>query len=149
MDIDDPSVGWSNCCGYCPCLFTHYRKVVTLQICSSSLHRALRSVFGSFCVSASPAPPLPPSPPCLVLRQIVDCVLVFLESSGLRAFGSSLNPPQPADNMWLIRVTLTGTLIGSSLQMLATHTSFSTSSSLRIDSQASLFFLSCLKVDAV
>lgn len=46
--------------------------------------------------------------------------------------------------MWLIRVTLTRTLIGSSLRMLATHTSFSRTYTAQMPPPIPLFVLFCL-----
>lgn len=51
--------------------------------------------------------------------------------------------------MWLIRVALTGTLIGSSLRMLATHTSFSTTYTAQLPVPIPLLVLFCLASEIV
>lgn len=116
------------------CLFAHYRKVLTHRYASSnlsSLQCALCSVFGAFYGPAS----LSPSSLHYALRQDMKSASVQsplslgLQACRVQSWGP-LSSTLPADNMWLIRVTLTRTLIRSSLGMLATHVSFSTTNIL-------------------
>lgn len=51
--------------------------------------------------------------------------------------------------MWLIRVIQTRTLIGSSLRMLATHTSFSTTNTAQLPVPIPLHLLLCLASETV
>lgn len=51
--------------------------------------------------------------------------------------------------MWLIRVTVTRTLIGSSLRRLATHMSFNTTNTGQLPVPIPLLFLLCLASETV